>query len=107
MDSPPVATAAERESVSARVVQNIADREGVASTEIDPPLFETIDPDALDALFAPTSRSSARLNGSVVLQYCGYEVTVKAHGRILIDGEDVDPSLAVSSSEEATTQDDD
>lgn len=41
-----------------------------------PPLFERIDPDALDALFAPTMTGSAR-SGTIEFPYCGYEVSVR------------------------------
>ena len=48
-----------------------------------PPLFDAIDPDALDALFAgrPT-------NGVVTFRYAGYDVTVRADGTVELSDAD-------------------
>ncbi len=54
----------------------IAARDGPDTSEC-PPLYEAIDPDALDKLFAPLHRESER-HGKVIFEYCGYEVTVHA-----------------------------
>ena len=42
-----------------------------------PPLYEVIDPDALDKLFSPLHRDTNR-HGKVIFEYCGYQVTVHA-----------------------------
>lgn len=49
------------------------------------PLYEaaSVDPDALDDLFAP-SASGARHEGCVTFTYHDYTVTVKSHGRIVV-----------------------
>ncbi|WP_343217248.1 HalOD1 output domain-containing protein [Halovivax limisalsi] len=69
------------------IVSEVADREGVDPTELRPPLHDVIDPEALDALFEPTTTSQRARDGSVTFAYCGYEVTVTAAGDISIGSE--------------------
>lgn len=52
-------------TVTRAVIEAVAAREGVAPTDIDEPLYEVIDPDALDNLFTDTT-------GRVVFEYHGY-----------------------------------
>ncbi len=47
------------------------------------PLFETVDPDALDALFSQ-SVGGTRSMGSVSFTHSGFEVTARASGEILV-----------------------
>lgn len=44
-----------------------------------PPLFEAIDPDALDALV-----TSLEAQGSVQFAYCGHIVTVESDGKVVV-----------------------
>ena len=47
------------------------------------PLYETIDPDALDSLFqTPQGESSA--DGMIKFDHCGYEITVKSNGIVIV-----------------------
>jgi hypothetical protein len=48
-----------------------------------PPLYETLDPDALDALFAPTPMTSGR-NGLVRFDFAGYTVEARATGEVVV-----------------------
>ncbi|WP_207588185.1 HalOD1 output domain-containing protein [Halomontanus rarus] len=78
------------ESVSEAVVETVASVSGVDPVELDP-LYYTIDPDALDALFAPRPAAGdlprdVRLSFS----YVGLRVTVTAAGRIIVEDEDLD-----------------
>jgi len=57
------------QTVSEAVLTAVAEREGVEETELDTPLYDAIDPDALDALFQ-------NRRGHVSFQYAGYLVTV-------------------------------
>ena len=72
--------------VSVAVVTAIATKRGVEPTEL-PPLYESIDPDALDALFAPT-RSGGPRRGRLEFTYDGHEVAVDCGSdlEITIDG---------------------
>lgn len=76
-------------AVSLDVVEAVADREGVEPADL-PPLYEWIDPDALDDLFAPTNHRPG-LMGQLTFRYCGYLVTVFNDGELGVEIED--PSL--------------
>ncbi|ELY66492.1 HalOD1 output domain-containing protein [Natronococcus jeotgali] len=69
---------------SVRVVEAVADAEGVDPTDLEPSLHEAVDAAALDELFAPTA-GSARRNGSLSFAYCGYDVTVRSDGRVALE----------------------
>jgi len=64
------------------VVYAVADAEGVDPTDLDP-LYDTIDPEALDALFAGGGE------GRIAFTYGGHEVEVTADGAA-VDGVRVD-----------------
>lgn len=86
MDSAPVVT---------KIVAQIADREGVCPIDLDPPLHDAINTDALEAL---TDGSWSRQYGSypgVEFLYCGYLVTVDRTGRVIVnDATDVIAELS-------------
>jgi hypothetical protein len=54
-----------------------------------PPLYEAIDPDALDRLFAPTYGGGLRSDGRVIFEYAGYEVVIHSPNDV-----DVNPTDA-------------
>lgn len=64
-------------TVSERVIHAIADREAVSPLDISPPLFDAIDPDALDRLYG-----DGRDGITVVFEFAGYRVTVEADGHV-------------------------
>lgn len=66
------------------VVELVADREGTDPMELRPPLYDVIDPEALNALFAPTSRGRLRESGQVSFEYLGYDVTVRGDGDVSV-----------------------
>lgn len=72
---------------SVRVVNEVA-----AATDADPlsmaPLYETIDPDALDQLVA------AEIDGYVHFTYAGHEVTVHGDGAVVVDGRTAEADAA-------------
>ncbi|WP_254864078.1 HalOD1 output domain-containing protein [Halovivax gelatinilyticus] len=85
-----------------RIVTEVAEREGVDPTMLRPPLHDVIDPEALEALFAPTPTSDRTAGGSVTFAYCGYDVTVAADGTISVseiapshDGVEINRGTAV------------
>lgn len=63
--------------VSTAVVEAIAAEADRDPTEL-PPLFDTIDPDALDAIFSTQPDGTPRRDGEVVFPYAGYRVCVSA-----------------------------
>ena len=72
-----------RRSCSKAVVEAVAEAEGVNPVELSPPLYEVVDPDALDDLFAPTT-VNGRMDGEVRFSYVGYEVTVAGDGYVSV-----------------------
>lgn len=66
------------ESASATVVRAVARHRGVEPTALSP-LYEWIDPDALDALFESTMGGVPR-NGRVEFAYDGHEIVVAVDG---------------------------
>lgn len=65
----------ERQTLSEKVVTVVAQHEAVSPTELPEPLYETIDPDALDTLFQTE-------HGRVTFPYLDYEITVEGTGHI-------------------------
>ncbi|WP_254530076.1 HalOD1 output domain-containing protein [Natrinema gelatinilyticum] len=67
-------------TLSTRVIQTVAEREGVAPTDL-PPLYDAIDPEALDSIFTAGQ-------GHLVFPYYGYRITVSGDGRLDVDDSD-------------------
>jgi len=69
------------DSISLRVVEALADVTDTAPSELDP-LYNTVDPEALDRLFQPDSSDGVR----VTFEYGDARVEVRGDGTILVDG---------------------
>lgn len=67
---------------STAVLEAVAEREEVDLTELYPPLFEVLDPDALDALFSASGDSMSSACHHVTFRYHGYELTVYDDGTV-------------------------
>lgn len=76
---------------SMAVVQQVAERASVDATAL-PPLYESIDPDALDAIFASTTAGTSR-SGRVEFTYAGYRVTVCSDDGVLLTHESAAESI--------------
>lgn len=57
------------QSVTEKVITAVAEREGVDEQDLRQPLYDVVDPDALDNIF----RNGA---GRVTFEYLGYDVVV-------------------------------
>lgn len=68
----------EDERRSEMVVEAVAAVEGTPPDELSP-LYETLEPDALDSLFRRNS-----VDGWVEFEYCGWHLDVNADGRIVV-----------------------
>lgn len=68
-------------SISLRVVEALAAATETAPNELDP-LYNTIDPEALDRLFRPDSSDEVR----VTFEYGGSDVEVRGDGTVAVDG---------------------
>lgn len=79
------------DSLSTTVVSTIATVAGKEPTELKP-LFDQLDPDALDALFQPTD-DALRVGGQVAFIVDDYQVTVHANGKIVSQGANETSSL--------------
>lgn len=66
-------------SPSEKIIERIADYEGIDATEVSPTLYEAVEPEALDNLV-----SSANDDVRVQFTYCGYEVTVRGDGDVTV-----------------------
>lgn len=72
------------ESVTSAVIAEVAEQAGTDPAEIDQSLYEILDPDALNGLFAPTKMGHARSDGCVEFTYCGYEITAFSDGHVRV-----------------------
>lgn len=60
------------------VIHAIAAEEGVEPTELDSPLADVIDPDALETIFQADT-------GVLTFEFCGYRVTVDHEQRVEVE----------------------
>lgn len=70
--------------MSETVIEAVADAVGTDPLNLTPPLYEAIDPDALDQLFAGTPPV-----GKVVFNYNGCEVSVFPDGYVSVETREV------------------
>jgi hypothetical protein len=75
------------DSLSTAVVSAVADEEGVAPHDLDPVLYDSVDPDALDALFAPCRDGTERSGGEASFVVGEYAVTVSADGTVTLSSD--------------------
>lgn len=78
-------------SLSHAVVEAVAEAEGVDPVALRTPLYEAIDPDALDAVFESADESPP-LDGRVFFEYYGYTVAVASDGTVALTDEDELPT---------------
>jgi len=69
------------DSISLRVIEALADATDTAPNELDP-LYNTIDPEALDQLFRPDSSDEIR----VTFEYGDSHVEIRGDGTVVVDG---------------------
>lgn len=83
-------TTTESDALYETIVTAVADAKGVSPLDVSPPLYEAIDPDAMQAVLASMQRSPEEPTGRLTFHYSGYEVTVTDDGRISVDPHDQD-----------------
>lgn len=76
--------AAETSLLSQSVVEAVAEEDGTDPLDLSPPLYEAIDLDALDNVFA-TTQIEGRMDGQVTFFYKEYEVTVYGDGYVSVE----------------------
>lgn len=73
-------TITDNQTVSQSVVEAVAEAENVKHQELTPPLYDVIDPDALEKLFTHKSAT-----GKIVFNYNSCEVNVFSDGYISVE----------------------
>lgn len=85
--------------VSRHVIEKVSE-----ATDTDPadlePLFNTVDPDGLNALFSDIQSASPRDDGHVAFPIAGCQVTIWADGRVEVEEND-DPAATPDAASEA------
>ena len=72
-------------SLSETIVSTIATLSGTRPDELER-LYDRVDPDSLETLFAPTNGAARRNDGRVSFRLDGYAVTVHATGTVVVSG---------------------
>jgi hypothetical protein len=82
------------EPVSLGVVEAVADAKGVEPTDLDERLYDCVDPDALDRLFADGTGWDGRLSFTMA----GCRVEVEASGTVVVTplAQDATPTEAAT-----------
>lgn len=70
--------AGDARSLSEAVLHEVAEQKGVSPEELNPPLFDVIDPDALNTVFQGDS-------GHITFEYQGFIVTVGHAGKVNLE----------------------
>jgi hypothetical protein len=81
------------EPPSTRIVRAVAAAEGVDPAELSPPLYDVVDTDAVDALFASGGSQPPPVGTRVSFTYNGYRVRVEGDGEVSVEpsGDGKDP----------------
>lgn len=72
------------ERMTRAVVSAVADAKDVSTVDVSPPLYDVIDPDALEAVVASMTRRPGEPDERVEFSYSGYEVTVTGDGHVSV-----------------------
>lgn len=73
--------------LSTAVIMAVADTAGINPSEIRTPLYDAIDPDAMNKLFEATSNGAERTDGYLSFSIHGHHVSVDASGEISVQSE--------------------
>jgi hypothetical protein len=85
--------AVDSQPVSQTVVLAVAEATGDDAMEL-PPLYDTVDPDALNELFDSSTGGAVGRSGRVEFTYAGCDVTVHADERVAVSPVAEQPSRA-------------
>ncbi|MFA9501259.1 HalOD1 output domain-containing protein [Natrinema sp. H-ect1] len=82
------------QSVCFDIIAAVAEREGIDPVDLEPPeyeaLYDVVNPEALDALFATRTNGTQRPTGRVEFPFCGYHVVVGSDGEIEVSDPETD-----------------
>lgn len=83
---------ADGQSISFDVIAAVAEAEGIDPVELEPPeydaLYDVINPEALDSLFATRENGRERSTGRIEFPFCGYHVVVTNDGDVDVTDRD-------------------
>ena len=96
----PARTTTDDDPISQKVIEAIADATGVDPLEL-PPLYDSVDPDALDSLFSHEGAGGCITSLCFEIGDC--EVLVRGSGEVVVVRSDAD--LDVLETERGTTED--
>ncbi|SEW02922.1 HalOD1 output domain-containing protein [Natrinema salifodinae] len=72
------------DSLTNTIVSTVAELSGTDPIELDR-LYDRIDPESLETLFAPANGAAGRNTGQVSFRLDGYTITVHATGDIVVE----------------------
>lgn len=73
-------------SISEKVLEEVAEAEGVEVLEL-PPLYDSIDADALDSLLSGTATDDRPEAIEITFRYCDYAVSIDGDGTVEVFSE--------------------
>lgn len=73
-------------TLTVRIVEEVAEREGVDPLDLTPPLHDVIDPEAVASLVSGRSGGGTRDDVRVTFTYLGYDITVTGDDVRVSDG---------------------
>ncbi|QLH83437.1 HalOD1 output domain-containing protein [Halosimplex pelagicum] len=71
------------QSASEAVLDAVAERAGVDVLDLSTPLYDAVDPEALDTFYRTSGDEGTPTR--VSFAYCGYDVTVSGDGTVVLD----------------------
>ena len=86
-----------------RVTTEVAAREGVDPIELEKPLYDNVDVDALEALVESAGRGPQN-EVQITFTYYGYEVVVDGTGGVTLSGSTSSDGAESGSSDQTTTR---
>lgn len=66
------------------IVSTVAEMAEIDPMDMDRPLYDRVDPDALNKLFSKKHDGTTRSSGRVEFSLFGYDVTVHSDGKIVV-----------------------
>ncbi|WP_126662714.1 HalOD1 output domain-containing protein [Haloterrigena salifodinae] len=84
MHEPSSVTSVSEGQPSLAIIERVAALDGTDPLSL-PPLYDAVDPDALDSLFQSSSTDGPQTTGAVQFTYYGYDVRVDADGDIVVE----------------------
>lgn len=70
------------EPLSTKIVKTVAELKDTEPTELEQPLYEAINPDALDQLFTVRPGRNVRGSGEIQFMYCGCSIIITPDGDV-------------------------